>query len=254
MKYKIIIKAALELKNLGLLAMIVGIFALTGSLPFLFIGAAGYVYFLMETIKDEKFLKRFNEEQQIEDIHDLNEKCNALYMSLVRKLPGGMRERIKNIYNEKQVLVSYFSQDNSDPLRQKIVDQAINLVIAYFKLLYHYSLRIKQLNSINVNKVIERINNNKRKIEFLNNSAAISNIEKAVELDEKLVEKINKEKSELEMISSRLDYIESAILMFKHQIMSNEDLDPDIKEIDTVVNEAIALDNVLSKKNEKLIL
>jgi len=75
-----------------------------------------------------------------------------------------------------------------------------------------------------------------------------------VELDEKLVEKINKEKSELEMISSRLDYIESAILMFKHQIMSNEDLDPDIKEIDTVVNEAIALDNVLSKKNEKLIL
>ena len=254
MKYKIIIKAALELKNLGLLAMIVGIFALTGSLPFLFIGAAGYVYFLMETIKDEKFLKRFNEEQQNEDIHDLNEKCNALYMSLVRKLPGGMRERIKNIYNEKQVLVSYFSQDNSDPLRQKIVDQAINLVIAYFKLLYHYSLRIKQLNSINVNKVIERINNNKRKIEFLNNSAAISNIEKAVELDEKLVEKINKEKSELEMISSRLDYIESAILMFKHQIMSNEDLDPDIKEIDTVVNEAIALDNVLSKKNEKLIL
>ncbi|HOQ36101.1 MAG TPA: hypothetical protein PK033_05335 [Acetivibrio sp.] len=254
MKYKIIIKAALELKNLGLLAMIVGIFALTGSLPFLFIGAAGYVYFLMETMKDEKFLKRFNEEQQIEDIHDLNEKCNALYMSLVRKLPGGMRERIKNIYNEKQVLVSYFSQDNSDPLRQKIVDQAINLVIAYFKLLYHYSLRIKQLNSINVNKVIERINNNKRKIEFLNNSAAISNIEKAVELDEKLVEKINKEKSELEMISSRLDYIESAILMFKHQIMSNEDLDPDIKEIDTVVNEAIALDNVLSKKNEKLIL
>jgi len=135
MKYKIIIKAALELKNLGLLAMIVGIFALTGSLPFLFIGAAGYVYFLMETMKDEKFLKRFNEEQQIEDIHDLNEKCNALYMSLVRKLPGGMRERIKNIYNEKQVLVSYFSQDNSDPLRQKIVDQAINLVIAYFKLL-----------------------------------------------------------------------------------------------------------------------
>ncbi len=254
MKYKIIIKAALELKNLGLLAMIVGIFALTGSLPFLFIGAAGYVYFLMETMKDEKFLKRFNEEQQIEDIHDLNEKCNALYMSLVRKLPGGMRERIKNIYNEKQVLVSYFSQDNSDPLRQKIVDQAINLVIAYFKLLYHYSLRIKQLNSINVNKVIERINNNKRKIEFLNNSAAISNIEKAVELDEKLVEKINKEKNELEMISFRLDYIESAILMFKHQIMSNEDLDPDIKEIDTVVNEAIALDNVLSKKNEKLIL
>ena len=38
MKYKIIIKAALELKNLGLLAMIVGIFALTGSYRFFLLG------------------------------------------------------------------------------------------------------------------------------------------------------------------------------------------------------------------------
>ena len=73
-------------------------------------------------------------------------------------------------------------------------------------------------------------------------------------MDEKLVERIEKEKSDLEMISSRLDYIESAILMFKHQIISNNDLDLDIKDIDTVVNEAIALDNVLSNKNKKLVL
>lgn len=255
MNFEILLKAALKLKNLALLAMILGIFIVTGfSLPFLFIGAAGYVYFIMQTMKDEKFLKEFNDEQQIEGIHNLNEKCNGLYLSLLRKLPPSMRERIRNIYNEKETLVSYFSQDNSNPLRQKIAEQAINLVMAYYRLIYHFTQRSQQLSSININKVMDRINNNKRKMEFLSNSAAVLNVQKAVELDEKLIERIQKEKSDLEMISSRLDYIESAILMFKHQIMSNEDLDPDIKDIDTVVNEAIALDNVLSNKSNKLVL
>jgi hypothetical protein len=255
MNFKILLKAALKLKNLALLAMIVGISIVTDfSWPFLFIGAAGYVYFIMQTMKDEKFLKEFNDEQQIEGIHNLNEKCNGLYHSLLRKLPPGMRTRIRNIYNEKEVMVSFFSKDDSNPLRQKIAEQAISLVMAYYRLIYHFAQRSKQLSSININKVMNRINNNKRKMEFLSNSAAVLNVQKAVELDEKLIERIKKEKSDLEMISSRLDYIESAIITFKHQIISNEDLNLDIKDIDTVVNEAIALDNVLSNKSNKLVL
>ena len=163
MNFKIILKAALKSKNLALFAMIAGIFIITRySLPFLFIGMAGYVYFIMQTMKDEKFLKEFDKEQQIEGIHNLNEKCNGLYLSILRKLPPGMRERARNIYNEKEVLVSYFSRDDSNPLRQKIAQHAINLVMAYYRLVYHFALRSKQLNSINVNKILTRINNNKK--------------------------------------------------------------------------------------------
>jgi len=59
----------------------------------------------------------------------------------------------------------------------------------------------------------------------------------------------------LETISSKLDYIESAILMFKHQIISNASTEPIAEDIDNVINEAIALDNALtSHRNEKLRL
>jgi len=67
----------------------------------------------------------------------------------------------------------------------------------------------------------------------------------------KIIERINNEKIELETISSKLDYIESAILMFKHQIISNASTEPIAEDIDNVINEAIALDNALtSHRNE----
>jgi len=102
---------------------------------------------------------------------------------------------------------------------------------------------------------VERINANKRKLQLLTNPKAVEDLERAVELDEKIIERINNEKIELETISSKLDYIESAILMFKHQIISNASTEPIAEDIDNVINEAIALDNALtSHRNEKLRL
>jgi len=98
---------------------------------------------------------------------------------------------------------------------------------------------------------VERINANKRKLQLLTNPKAVEDLERAVELDEKIIERINNEKIELETISSKLDYIESAILMFKHQIISNASTEPIAEDIDNVINEAIALDNALtSHRNE----
>jgi len=63
-----------------------------------------------------------------------------------------MRERIRNIYKEKQALVAYYVRTKSDPVKQRIVEQALNLVIVYFKLMLNYSIRIKEVNSANVQK------------------------------------------------------------------------------------------------------
>lgn len=254
MKSKMLLKAVTKFKNILLLAIVLGVFLVTQNIPFLLIGAAGYIYFIMQTLKDENFMKEFNKEMQIEGIQDLNEECNRLYQNVFRRLPGGMRDRIRNVYKEKQALVAYYVQVNSDPIKQRIVEQALNLVIVYLKLMLNYNVRIREVNSTNAKRVLDRISANKRKQEFLSNPKAIADLQRAVELDEKIVERINNEKSELEMINSKLDYIESAILMFKHQIVSNTDSDPVIEDIDNVVNEAIALDNVLSHRNEKLRL
>ncbi|WP_243467743.1 hypothetical protein [Acetivibrio straminisolvens] len=249
------VKAAAKLKNILLLAIVLGVFLATKNVPFLLLGAAGYIYFIMQTLRDPEFVKDFNKEMQVEGIQDLNEECNRLYQNVFKRLPGGMRDRIRNVYKEKQALVSYYVQTNSDPLKQRIVEQALNLVIVYLKLMYNYNIRIREINSINARKFIDRINANKKKQEFLTNPRAVADLQRAVELDEKILERINIEKSELETISSKLDYIESAILMFKHQIVSNTDTDPVVGDIDNVINEAIALDNVLtSHRNERLRL
>ena len=79
-------------------------------------------------------------------------------------------------------------------------------------------------------------------------------MQRAIELDERLVEKIGTERSSLETISSRIDYIESAIHTFRHQITSNNDPNSMLADIDDLVNEAMALDKVLSSRNERLKL
>lgn len=226
----------------------------TGYLPFLLIGAAGYVYFMMQTLKDESFLQEVNKEQQIEGIQNLSTQCDSFYRNISRRLRGGMREKVINIYAEKQALIGYYSQVKDDLIKQKIVEQALNLVIVYFKLIYNYNVRAKEIYTINVDKIEERLRINRKKKECLTNPNAIADIERALELDERLMGKINSEKNELEMVHSKMDYIESAIVTFKHQIISNSDSDPALSEIDNVVNEAMALDNVLSNRNNKMKL
>lgn len=259
MKPKMFFKAITKFRNILLLAIVIGIFFATlnniSNVPFLLIGAACYIYSVIRTLKNPRFMAEFNREIQFESIQDLNEECNRLYQNAFKRLPAGMRERIRNIYKEKQALVAYYVRTKSDPVKQRIVEQALNLVIVYFKLMLNYSIRIKEVNSANVQKIVERINANKRKLQLLTNPKAVEDLERAVELDEKIIERINNEKIELETISSKLDYIESAMLMFKHQIISNASTEPIAEDIDNVINEAIALDNALtSHRNEKLRL
>lgn len=259
MNLKTLLKAAFKIKNIALLSFILIVFYLTYdnpfSKPFLLIGAAGYIYFIMQTLEDENFKRELSEEAKKNSIQKLNEECNRLYSSMSRRVPDVMYKKIQNIINEKDDLISFYHQNRSDQLRQKIIEQALKLVAAYIKLVYDHSTRIRELETIKVGKVTERINNNSRKLDFVKNQNARDNLQRAIELDKRLLERINAERSEVEMISTKLDYIESAILMFKHQIVSSDSEDPLEEDIDNVVNEAEALDNVLTqKKNGRLKL
>ena len=249
-----LLKASTRFKNLALLTIVGIVFLATSYLPFLLVGLAGYVYFVMQTLRDEKFLQDFNNQQLIEGIQNLNIESNRLYRYVSVKLRAGMKEKVTNIFREKEALMNYYNNVKDDTIKQKIVEQALKLVLVYFKLMYNYSIRIKDIKSLNASKVEERININRMKKENLINPKAKEDIEKALELDERLLERINSEKNELEMVHSKLDYIESAIVTFKHQIISNSDLDPEISEIDNVVNEAMALDDVLLSRRGRMKL
>ena len=254
MNFKMLLKAATRLKNLALLTVIVIVFMATTYPPFLLVGLAGYIYFVMQTLKDEKFLLDYNNQKQIEGIQNLNIEATRLYQNISRRLRAGMKEKVKNIYMEKESLMIYYSNVKDDPIKQKIVEQALNLVMVYFKLMFNYNLKIKDIKNLDASKVEERIKSNRKKQEHLINPRAKADLEKALELDERLLQRINSEKNELEMVHSKMDYIESAIVTFKHQIISNSDSDPDISEIDNVVNEAMALDNVLLSRKDRMKL
>jgi hypothetical protein len=126
------------------------------------------------------------------------------------------------------------------------VEQALNLIKAYIKLMVNFSIRCSELIEVDVNKIKDRINSNNRKLGFLKNSNAAFDLQKAIEMDQKLLERIEGEKGEIERVSAKLDYMESTIRMFKHRVLTSDYDDGAFSDIENIVNEAAALDTVLN--------
>jgi hypothetical protein len=143
--------------------------------------------------------------------------------------------------------MNYFNKYSEDPIKQRIIEQALKLVMAYLNLASNYSDRMRELSQQNLNELHARINTNNRRLGSLQNYEAVLELTKTVEMDEKLLKSLKEEREELEMVNVRLEQIESTIVGFKHRILSSELSDPETEEIETVINEATALDNALNE-------
>lgn len=255
MGLKKILKAAFKIKNSLLLFAVLLVSYLTGYLPFTFIGLAGYVYFVLQTLKDEESENEYSESENIDGIRKLSLDCNDLYNRVRKTVDRQALIKIREILQEKDELMNLFYQDKEDFLKQKVVEQALNLVIAYIRLISDFNLRIRDFDAVDINKVKDRINNSERKLLALKDQEAISDLKSAIEMDRELIDKIGNERIQLQRISAKLDYIESAVRTLKHQIITSEDTDKTVAEIQNVINEAAALDNVLDQsRNERLRL
>ena len=81
----------------------------------------------------------------------------------------------------------------------------------------------------------------------------IEDIKSIIEMDENTIQRVKDEKNDLERISARLDYIESMLGMFKHQIISSIESEEMVEKLETAVNEATALDSVLQERRRNQI-
>jgi hypothetical protein len=70
-------------------------------------------------------------------------------------------------------------------------------------------------------------------------------------MDEKIIVRIKEEKLDLERISAKLNYMESMVNMFKQQILSSIESEDMLEKLETAVNEATALDNVLDERRKR---
>ena len=248
MKLKMLLKAAFRTGNFALLAGVFIVSVLTSFVPFMLVGFAGYLYFVMQTLHNEKFISEFNQVEKLDDLQKMSWECNNLYRQLYKKIDKNLKGKAAAIMKQKNELMEYFDKYCDNPLKQTIIEQALKLVAAYLHLVHNYSVRFRELSYTSLNELTGRINDNNRKLGTLKNYEVVLQLTKIIEMDEKLVQHMKEEKEELEKVSVRLDYIESTIGSFKHRIISADSMDPASEEIEDVINEATALDNVLNER------
>lgn len=253
MNFRKVFKAAFTIKNFVLLSAVILVSYLTEYLPFFLIGMAGYIYFVLQTMQSDKFKSEYMHEEALDELGRLSRECNSLYNRLSREFDRNTRGRLKDILQEKDELMTFFLAYKDDTIRQKIAEQALNLVIAYIKLMYSFNIRQRELGTLDTNEIAARIDRNTRKLGFLKDIRAVDELAKAIEMDEALLQRMVQEKKELERVYARLEYIESAINTFKHRIISQDESDPEVAEIETVLNEASALDSALGSNERSRI-
>lgn len=252
------LKAAFKLKNVIILAASATLAAGASAyapgipwLPYLF-GAAGIGAYAAGTIRTMRSIE-FKEEVELSEafgsISKLSWECSSLYRRIHGRLGRNQRVKASRIIKQKEDLMKYFDRYYDDPIKQRIIEQALKLVIAYLSLAANYCDRMRELSQSNLNELVYRINENNRKLGSLKNYQAVLELMKTIEMDEKLLNSLKEEREQLEMVNVRLDQIESAITGFKHRILSSDLSDPESEEIENTVNEAIALDNALNERN-----
>ena len=246
------LKAAFKFKNIVLLAAGAALVIGTISLPWLSIafGAAGAIaYFaaVVRTINNSKFKEEIALSEKLDDINKLSRECNNSYRRISRSLGKNQRVKAIGVLKQKNELLDFFSKYCEDPIKQRIIEQALKLVLAYFNLASNYSDRMREHSQQNLNELISRINVNNRKLGSLKNYEAVLELTKTVEMDEKLLNNLKDESEELEIVNVRLEQIESTIVGFKHRILSSELSDPETEEIENVINQASALDSALNE-------
>lgn len=258
MKGKLFMSALLRLRNLGGLLLSLGIGyavlpeaipAADGSVPGL-IALAVYLALVVQTLTSQSFNEQFLQKQKIRSIQDLNYSCQKLANEARKHTNSAYYQKLKRVMEAKEEIVNSFFRGEKNPLKEKVVEQSLNLVIAYVKLLSNFCIRSRELSGVDISEITERINMNSRKLSFAKDPYAAEDIQKIIDMDQKIIERLKEEKNDLERINAKLDYMESTVNMFKHQILSSIESEDMLEKMETVVNEAAALDSVLYERRK----
>lgn len=268
MKTRLILAAFLKLKNLAVLLVLLGISVWVGKFsegsmsPLL--SRAGdiayvasvviYLAVVFKTLSSKNFHEEFNHKQKVKHIQDLNYAAWKLFSQARKHADNVYMQRLKRVMEDKDDIVDSFFRGERSFLREKIVEQTLNLVVSYIKLLMNFCIRSRELSGVNIGDITNRINTNLRKLNFISEPNIIEDMKKAIEMDEKLLGRLKEEKRELERVDAKLNYMETMVSMFKHQILSSVETEEMLEKLETAVNEAAALDSVLEERRKRSIM
>ncbi|HHW47193.1 MAG TPA: hypothetical protein GXX14_01055 [Clostridiaceae bacterium] len=259
MKSRLFLSAVFRLRNIGILLIALGIAAIlenniSGANVFAYPAAiAVYIVSILQSLVSRKFHEKFNQREKIRNIQNLNFACLRLSHEAKKHTNPRYAQKLRKVMEDKDDIVNSFFRGERSYLKEKIVEQTLNLVVSYIKLLTNFCIRNRELSEIDVGAITNRINQNLRKLNFVNDPVAAEDLKKVIEMDEKIIKRVKEEKQELERIGAKLDYMESTVHMFKHQIISSIESEEMLETLETAVNEAAALDSVLEERRKSRI-
>jgi len=259
MKSRLFFSAVFRLRNIGILLLALGIAAiLDNNIPvanvFVYPAAiAVYIISIMQSLGSKKFHEKFNRKEKIRNIQNLNYTCLKLSREAQKHTNQRYAQKLRKVMEDKDDIVNSFFRGEHSYLKEKIVEQTLNLVVSYIKLLTNFCIRNRELSEIDVGDITNRINQNLRKLSFIKDPIAAEDLKKVIEMDEKIINRLKDEKQELERIGAKLDYMESTVNMFKHQIISSIETEEMLETLETAVNEASALDTVLEERRKSRV-
>jgi hypothetical protein len=262
MRARMVLSALFKFRNIVILAAsLILTNTLASSIPILLtvrglmtpLSFVIYVISVIQTLSDKKFQEDYSRQEKLWKIRDLNRQANRLSSEARRNTTGAYGHKLRRMMDDKNEIFKSYSASEYSYLKERIVERTLNLVIVYIKLLNNYCIRTRELSRIDVSSVATRINDNSRKLNFARDERISDDLQKVIEMDQKLISRLKEEKKELERISTKLAYMESTVNMFKHQILASVENEEMLEQIETAVNEAEALENVLEERNrEKL--
>ncbi len=218
------------------------------------VGALLYIGLVMQSFFSNSFKDEVKRKEKKREINALNRQCHRLSTQTKGFATPVQRQKLRKIMQDKDDIFNSLKRgDEYSYLKEKIVEKSLNLVVSYTKLMTNYSIRSKELSEINISNLMTKINANRRKLSFMKDGRMMDDVKSIIEMDEQVIQRVKDEKNELERIHARLDYIESMLSMFKHQIVSSIESEEMVEKLETAVNEATALDSVLQERRRNQI-
>jgi hypothetical protein len=212
-----------------------------------------YLGFVMQTLLSKNFHDDFNKKEKIRHIQDMSYQCNKLSTEAKRNTNSTYLQKMKKVMDDKNEILDSFLKGERGYIKEKIVEQTLNLVISYVRLLNNFCIRSREMSNVDVSTVADRINTNNRKLSFVKDMSTVDDIKKVMEMDEKMISRLKDEKKDLERISAKLDYMESTVNMFKHQVLSSVESEEMLEKLESAMNEAEALDSVLEVRRKSKV-
>ncbi|MCL2164162.1 MAG: hypothetical protein FWH55_07175 [Oscillospiraceae bacterium] len=221
--------------------------------PYIWLAGAFLVYsaFVVQSLASPKFRAKSEKRALIGKIRKMSNECYSQARSMKRKLSVSDQKRLAQVISDTEEVVNSFFNSDKNYLKVRVVEKTLSLASLYTKMFSMYQTRQRVLDGGQISQVARRINANTSYLNSIRDSMTKDEIMKVIANDEKYIESLKNEKIELEKLSARLQYMESTISMLKYNIVSNLVTEDVLGTLESEVNEADALNEVLSGRFEE---